>query len=141
MSFGEAEYGGKRRTTRREIFLDWMEQVVPWNSLREPIGPAHRVVGRARHPCLLETMLRRHAMKSGFGDSFEKTQSRARDLKVARNNPIFAMPAVKLKADFKGGREDGSEISARFSGIANTTHRMRCRAIPRFLYNVFERRN
>jgi IS5 family transposase len=30
MSFGDAEYAGKRTQTRREIFLGEMEQVVPW---------------------------------------------------------------------------------------------------------------
>ena len=33
MSFGDAEYMGKRKQTRREIFLAEMELVVPWNSL------------------------------------------------------------------------------------------------------------
>ena len=30
MSFSDAEYAGKRKKTRREVFLDEMEQVVPW---------------------------------------------------------------------------------------------------------------
>jgi len=29
MSFADAEYAGKRRKTRREVFLEEMEQVVP----------------------------------------------------------------------------------------------------------------
>jgi IS5 family transposase len=31
MSFGDAEYAGKRKQTRRELFLAEMEQVVPGN--------------------------------------------------------------------------------------------------------------
>ncbi len=31
MSFSEAEYVGKRKQTRRAIFLAEMEQVVPWS--------------------------------------------------------------------------------------------------------------
>ena len=30
MSFGDGEYAAKKKTTRREIFLAEMEQVVPW---------------------------------------------------------------------------------------------------------------
>lgn len=33
LTFGEAEYAGKRKTTRREAFLTEMDQVVPWKSL------------------------------------------------------------------------------------------------------------
>jgi transposase, IS5 family len=29
MSFGDAEFAGKRKKTRREIFLEEMDQVVP----------------------------------------------------------------------------------------------------------------
>ena len=30
ISFADAEYAGKRKKTRREVFLEEMEQVVPW---------------------------------------------------------------------------------------------------------------
>jgi IS5 family transposase len=33
MSFGDAEYAGKRKRTRREEFLGEMEKVVPWSAL------------------------------------------------------------------------------------------------------------
>lgn len=39
LSFGDAEYAGKRKQTRREIFLAEMEQVVPWQSLLKLIEP------------------------------------------------------------------------------------------------------
>jgi len=29
MSFGDAEYAGKRKKTRREVFLEEMDRVVP----------------------------------------------------------------------------------------------------------------
>jgi len=31
MSFADAEYAGKRKQTRKELFLIDMDQVVPWN--------------------------------------------------------------------------------------------------------------
>src|SRR5512135_1335089 len=67
MSFGDAEYAGKRKKTRREVFLEEMEQVVPWNSLLSLIEPMYPEAGRGRHPYPLETMLRVHLMQNWFG--------------------------------------------------------------------------
>ena len=67
MSFGDAEYAGKRKQTRREVFLAEMEQVVPWRSLLNLIEPFYPVAGRGRHPYPLETMLRVHLMQNWFG--------------------------------------------------------------------------
>ena len=67
ISFGDAEYAGKRKQTRREIFLAEMEQVVPWKSLLSLIEPFYPIAGRGRHPYPLETMLRVHLMQNWFG--------------------------------------------------------------------------
>ena len=48
MSFGDAEYSGKKKRTRREQFLAEMEQVVPWGSLLALIEPFYPVAGRGR---------------------------------------------------------------------------------------------
>ena len=66
MSFGDAEYAGKRKKTRREVFLEEMEQVVPWKSLLGLIDPVYPIAGRGRHPYPLETMLRVHLMQNWF---------------------------------------------------------------------------
>ena len=39
ISFALAEYEGKKKITRRELFLAKMEQVVPWSRLLEVIEP------------------------------------------------------------------------------------------------------
>ena len=67
MSFGDAEYAGKRKKTRREVFLEEMEQVVPWKSLLSLIEPFYPVAGRGRDPYPLEIMLRVHLMQNWFG--------------------------------------------------------------------------
>jgi len=66
MSFGDAEYAGKRKRTRREVFLAEMEQVVPWESLLKLIEPLYPVSGNGRRPYPLETMLRVHLMQNWF---------------------------------------------------------------------------
>jgi transposase, IS5 family len=67
ISFGDAEYAGKRKQTRRELFLAEMEQVVPWKVLLKLIEPFYPLAGRGRHPYPLETMLRVHLMQNWFG--------------------------------------------------------------------------
>tara|TARA_R110000850_G_scaffold16079_17_gene50241 strand:- start:36158 stop:36370 length:213 start_codon:yes stop_codon:yes gene_type:complete len=67
MSFADAEYAGKRKQTRRERFLNEMDQVVPWTPLVELIE-AHYSKGEGGRPaCPLEAMLRVHLMQNWFG--------------------------------------------------------------------------
>ena len=39
ISFSQVEYAGKKRTTRREVFLAEMEQVMPWSEVLGVIEP------------------------------------------------------------------------------------------------------
>ena len=66
ISFADAEYAGKRKKTRREVFLEEMELVVPWKVLLEIIEPHYPVAGRGRRPYALESMLRVHLMQNWF---------------------------------------------------------------------------
>ena len=50
ISFADAEYAGKRKKTRREVFLEEMELVVPWRALLKLIEPFYTVAGRGRRP-------------------------------------------------------------------------------------------
>ena len=67
MTFGDAEYASKRKKTRRDVFLEVMEQVVPWKPLRSLIEPMYPEAGRGWHPYPLETMLPVHLMQKWFG--------------------------------------------------------------------------
>jgi len=69
LTFGDAEYAGKRKRTKRETFLAEMEQVTPWSALLARIEPVYPKAGRGRHPYPLETMLRIHLMQQWFGYS------------------------------------------------------------------------
>ena len=46
----------KKTLTRRELFLAWMDAVVPWDRLLAPIGPHYPKAGRkgGRPPLPLE---------------------------------------------------------------------------------------
>ncbi|NMI19824.1 IS5 family transposase [Xanthomonas hortorum] len=67
LTFGDAEGLGKRKQTRREIFLAEMEQVVPWQQLLGLIAPHYPVSGRpGRQPYALATMLRIHLLQQWY---------------------------------------------------------------------------
>ena len=66
LSFSDAEHAGKRKQTRREVFLAEMERVVPWTSLLAQIEPHYPKAGRGRHPYAMETMLRIHLLQQWY---------------------------------------------------------------------------
>ena len=69
MTFADAEYAGKRKQTRRELFLIEMDQVVPWKGLVALIEP-HYPKGEGGRPAYpLMAMLRVHLMQNWFGYS------------------------------------------------------------------------
>jgi IS5 family transposase len=69
MSFSDAEYAGKRKKTRKEVFLEEMDRVVPWQALLALIEPVYPKAGNGRRPYALKTMLRIHLMQNWFGYS------------------------------------------------------------------------
>ena len=69
MTFSDAEYAGKRKQTRREIFLAEMEQVVPWDALLAVIEPVYPKAGKGRRPYAIKMMLRIHLLQNWFGYS------------------------------------------------------------------------
>lgn len=66
ISFADAEQAGKRKKTRREVFLGEMDLVVPWKALLKVIEPHYPVAGRGRRPYPLQAMLRVHLMQNWF---------------------------------------------------------------------------
>ena len=69
MTFADAEYAGKRKQTRKELFLIEMDQVVPWQGLIALIEP-HYPKGEGGRPAYpLMAMLRVHLMQNWFGYS------------------------------------------------------------------------
>ena len=63
VTFADVEYEGKKRRTRRELFLERMEALVPWERLEERIRPFYPKAGRGRQPYPLAAMLRIHCVQ------------------------------------------------------------------------------
>ena len=62
-TFSDLEYQGKKRKTRRELFLERMDGLIPWQSLEDHIRPFYPKAGRGRHPYPLSVMLRTHCVQ------------------------------------------------------------------------------
>ena len=85
ISFAEAEYGKKKKQTRREIFLAKMELVVPWIRLMEVIEPHYPRSGkRGRPPIGLERMLRMYFIQQWYGLADEAVEDAIYDSQALR---------------------------------------------------------
>lgn len=62
-TFSDLEYQGKKRKTRRELFLERMDGLIPWQKLEGRIAPFYPKAGRGRHPYPLPVMLRIHCVQ------------------------------------------------------------------------------
>ena len=71
MTLSDVEYGNRRRITRRETFLNSMEEIVPWKAWVEMIQPYYYSSSRGRKPIGIETMLRMYLMQIWFSLSDE----------------------------------------------------------------------
>ena len=62
-TFADLEYQGKKRKTRRELFLERMDGLVPWQKLEQRIRPVYAKRGQGRRPYPLPVMLRIHCVQ------------------------------------------------------------------------------
>jgi len=85
LTFGDAEDLGKRKRTRREIFLAEMEQAVPWTALLTLIEPHYPKLGRpGRQPYAVATMLRIHFLQQWYALSDPAMEEALYDTPVMR---------------------------------------------------------
>ena len=86
ISFARSEYAKKRKRTRREAFLEKMEQVVPWSRLMAVIEPHYPKSGkRGRPPIGLERMPRMHFVQREDGLADEAVEGAIYDAQALRN--------------------------------------------------------
>ncbi|WP_368195904.1 IS5 family transposase [Aeromonas sp. R2-2] len=66
LTFADSEFNGKRRKTRKELFLARMEALLPLAMMLEVIEPVYPKAGNGRRPYPLDTMLRIHCMQQWY---------------------------------------------------------------------------
>ena len=57
------EYQGKKRKTRRELFLQRMDGLIPWQQMEERVRGFYPKPGNGRRPYALPVMLRVHCVQ------------------------------------------------------------------------------
>lgn len=80
LSFTDAEYGARGRKTKREQFLNQMEQIIPWSAWVERIAPYYPEGKRGRKPIGIEIMLRMYLMQIWFNLSDEGIEDAIYDI-------------------------------------------------------------
>ncbi len=73
----------KPKVTRRQKFLEEMEQVIPWSEWTNRIAPHYPAAGLGRKPLGLEAMLRIHLMQQWFGYSDPAMEEALHDVPMA----------------------------------------------------------
>ena len=57
LSFATLDHQNKKKRTKREVFLDEINEVVPWAQLMALIEPHYPKAGNGRRPYPLDAML------------------------------------------------------------------------------------
>lgn len=65
-SFSDLEYSVKKKRTRKEVFLEQMDEILPWGLLLKPIKRHYPKAGKGRHPIGVEVMLRIYFMQQWY---------------------------------------------------------------------------
>jgi IS5 family transposase len=65
-SFSDMEYSLRKRTTKREEFLDIMDEIIPWDEWVDLIKPHYFSGKRGRPPKGIEKMLRIYLLQCWF---------------------------------------------------------------------------
>ncbi len=62
-TFADLEFQNKKRKTKRELFLERIDALIPWQQLEDRIRPFYPQAGRGRRPYALSVMLRVHCVQ------------------------------------------------------------------------------
>lgn len=62
-TFASVEFEQKKRKTRRELFLERLDALMPWEELEARVEPHYPKAGRGRRPYPLAVMLRIHVVQ------------------------------------------------------------------------------
>lgn len=70
-SFSDMEYRCRKKKTKREEFLEIMDEIIPWNEWVSLVVPHYPSGKRGRPPIEIETMLRMYLLQCWFNLSDE----------------------------------------------------------------------
>ncbi len=74
LNFTDLEYKNRRKKTGRELFLEKMDEAVPWKEWEALVKPCYPDGKRGRRPQSIDRMLRMFLLKHWFGLSDRGTE-------------------------------------------------------------------
>lgn len=83
-SFSDLAYEQKKKTTRKEQFLNEMDNILPWKRLLKPILRHYPQAGNGRHPIGADIMLRIYFMQQWYGLSDPAMEDSLYDIESMR---------------------------------------------------------
>src|SRR5215510_14310509 len=79
MTFSDIEYEKRKRVSRREVFLQKMDGLIPWSELIEVIKPYYYPGKRGRPPRGIEPMLRMYLLQIWYNLSDQMAEEEIYD--------------------------------------------------------------
>jgi IS5 family transposase len=73
-TFSDIEYAGRKRVSRREVFLQKMDKLIPWKTLEAVIEPYYYAGKRGRPPRGINLMLRMYLLQLWYNLADELTE-------------------------------------------------------------------
>ncbi len=83
-SFSSLAYNNKKITTKRERFLNEMNQVIPWERLLKIIEPHYPRAGNGRPPILMAMMLRIYFLQQWYALGDQAAEESLYDMESMR---------------------------------------------------------
>ena len=123
MTFSDFEYSNRKKKTKKEAFLDVMEEIIPWDEWVAIIKPYYPSGKRGRPTKGIEKMLRMYLLQSWFNLSDEGIEDAIYDsydfrkfMGIDFNNEQVPDATTLLKfRHFSSGNEISFEVDTWFS--------------------------
>lgn len=124
-TFSDIEFESKKRQTKKEIFLNAMEELIPWEEWLAVIEPYYPKAGKGRRPRGMEVMLRMYLVQNWFHLSDEAAEGAVYDVQSIRrfvgiNLSEENAPDATTLLHFRHLLEESGLSKKMFEAIENT---------------------
>ena len=93
-SFSDLAYKNKKKVTRKQRFLEKMDEILPWKLLLEPILSKYPKSGKGRRPIPARVMLRIYLMQQWYGLSDPAMEESLYDIESLRRFAGVSMQRI-----------------------------------------------
>ncbi|MCY3986935.1 MAG: transposase [Candidatus Dadabacteria bacterium] len=100
-SFSDLAYRNKKKVTRRQLFLEKMEEILPWKLLLEPILGKYPKARKGRPPFPADVMLRIYLMRQWYGLSDLAMEESLYDIEPMRRFAHVSMRKIPDEATIR----------------------------------------